>query len=189
MCTCVCVRVYVCVCEYMSVYMCLCLCLRMCMCCVCVSVYVYVLYAYVLCVCVCVCVRVCVSVCLYWLRLCPGNSEAGIKFPGAEVTGYKVGCWESNLGPPEEQLELLTIEPSLQLRFLQVEIDWGRDSHRGGKWRKEVRSEEGKGTHRPCDMACMVSRLLPGDCHEGSKPWEASYRRLYSLWSKSSPHC
>lgn len=46
--------------------------------------------------------------------MCAGNSEAAIKFPGAEVTGYKVGCWESNLGPPEERPVLFSPEPSLQ---------------------------------------------------------------------------
>ena len=42
----------------------------------------------------------------------------GVQFPGTGVTDsceMTYGCWELNLGPLEEQLVFLTVEPPLQL--------------------------------------------------------------------------
>lgn len=58
-------------------------------------------------------------------------------------------CWESNLGPPEEQQELLINHPAISpilVPFLEMEIDSGKDSHSCGKSGKKVRNEEGMDT-------------------------------------------
>jgi hypothetical protein len=64
--------------------------------------------------CMSVCLHVCL--CIIWVQ-CPRSPEEGIMSFGTGVTTDcepSRGCWESNLGPLEEQPGLLITEPSLQ---------------------------------------------------------------------------
>lgn len=65
--------------------------------------------------CVCMAVFIYVSLCTTCIQ-CPWRPEKDIIFPGTGVTDIcepPYGCWNLNLGPPQEQQEFLTPRPSI----------------------------------------------------------------------------
>lgn len=71
----------------------------------------------------------CVGVSLSYMLVChlqawsSLRTEKGVRAPGTGVTHDcepPCGCWDSNPGPLEEQLVLLTTEPSLQPQGLSL---------------------------------------------------------------------
>jgi len=63
-------------------------------------------------VCVCVCVRVCVQV--------TSEPEEDIKFIIADIINTQCRCWETSLGPQEEQKAIWSTEPSIYLSPLII---------------------------------------------------------------------
>ena len=54
------------------------------------------------------------SLLLNWKSSAKAHQVEGKDSTGGKRRGIVCGCWEFNLGPLEEQLVLLTAEPSLQ---------------------------------------------------------------------------
>jgi hypothetical protein len=51
------------------------------------------------------------------------SQEEDVRTPGTKITGVSqppCGCWESNPEPLEDQLVLLTVEPSLQFHVSAI---------------------------------------------------------------------